>query len=103
VAPLRIAPAQHALEASFVGLQTLDVVSTLRSLNAGYNEANPLMRGVSAHPIAFAAVKAGAAATTILLTRRVARQNRVAALATMAAINAGYAFVVVRNFRVAER
>jgi hypothetical protein len=88
---------------SFVGLEALDVFSTMRGIRHGHAEANPLMRGVAGSPMAMTAVKAGAAASTILLVRQVARKNRVAAIAMMAAMNTALSVVVVRNLRVAGR
>jgi hypothetical protein len=88
-----------ALQVSFGALQIMDVVSTRRALNAGLTEANTAMRGVVDRPLAVAAVKAGATATTIYLVNRIARKNRAAAILTMVAINSAYSFVVVRNIR----
>jgi hypothetical protein len=88
-----------ALHISFGALQFMDALSTVRGINAGLSESHPLMRGLVGHPAAMVAVKAGAGATTILLTRRMARKNRVAALITMAGVNSAYAVVVARNLR----
>lgn len=88
-----------SLQISFGALQVLDVFSTVRGVNHGMSEANPLMRGLVRHPVAMAAVKGGAAATTIFLVRHVARKNRVAGIAIMAAVNTALSVVVVRNLR----
>ncbi len=105
--PPTVAPAPrvalHALEASFAALQVLDAVSTLKAIDRGHTEQNPLMRGLVDRPAAFLAVKAGATVTTLWLVRRVARQNRLAALLTMAAIDSGYAVLVSRNLQVLRR
>jgi hypothetical protein len=90
-------PALRTLETSFVALQALDAATTLRAVGHGLEERNPLMRGLVGQPAAFIAVKAGATASTIWLLRRVARQNRAAAVLTLAAINGGYAVLVARN------
>ena len=95
--------ALRALEASFVGLQALDVVSTMRAIERGHTETNLLMRDVAGRPAAMVAVKAGSTAATVWLVRRLAKRNRVAALATMVAIDAAYVAVVARNFHVAPR
>lgn len=92
-----------ALHVSFGALQIMDVLSTVRGINAGLKESHPLMRGLAGHPAAMVAIKVGAGATTILLTRRVARKNRVAALITMAAVNSAYAVVVAQNLRAAGK
>lgn len=100
--PRPLGAALRALEASFVGLQALDVTSTMRALGRGHTETNPLMREVAGRPAAMVAVKAGSSAATIWLVRRLARRNRAAAVATMVAIDAAYAAVVARNFHVAQ-
>jgi hypothetical protein len=88
-----------ALHVSFGALQFMDVFSTVRGIDAGLRESHPLMRGLAGHPAAMVAVKIGAGATTILLTRRMARKNRVASIITMAAVNSAYAVIVARNLR----
>lgn len=95
--------AQRTLEVSFVALQALDVVSTLKAVDRGLVEQNPLMRGLVSRPAAFVAVKAGATVTTLWLLRRVTRQNRLAALVTLAAIDSGYALLVSRNMQALRR
>lgn len=101
--PRPIGAALRALEASFVGLQALDVTSTMRAMERGHTETNPLMRDVAGRPAAMVGVKAGTSVATMWLVRRLARRNRAAAVATMVAIDAAYALVVARNFHVAQR
>jgi hypothetical protein len=84
-------------------MQMLDVDSTLKALNRGATEVNPLMSGVVRNRAAFVAVKAGVAAATIYAAHRMARGNRVAAIATMVAINSAYALIVSHNYRIANR
>ena len=98
-AAARSSPTLTALQVSFAALQLMDVVSTLRGINAGFTESNPLVRGLAAHPAAMVAVKAGETAATIFLSRRMARKNRVATIVTMAALNSVYSVVVARNLR----
>lgn len=103
VTPVGVAPRRSltlpALQVSFGALQVMDVVSTVRGLNAGLTEANVVMRGIAGRPMALAAVKAGAATASVLLVNRMARRNRAAAIATMAALNTAYSLVVVRNMQ----
>ena len=87
------------LYASFAGLQALDAHSTLRALQSGGSEANPLMRNLADRPAALYAVKAGVAASAILLTERLRPKHRVAAIALMAALDSVYTMVVVHNYR----
>lgn len=91
-----------ALQIAFGALEALDVYSTMRGVDAGLTEANPLVRGAaSRHPVAFSAAKAAAASTSLYLLRHVAKRHRPLALITLAAMNATYAVVVARNLRVA--
>jgi hypothetical protein len=87
------------LYVSFASLQMLDAHSTLRAIRAGGVEQNPLLRDVAGKPAALIAVKAGVAASTIVLVDKLRVRNRVAAIALMAAINSGYAAVVAHNYR----
>lgn len=91
-----------SLYASTVAMQALDVHSTLSAFRAGASEANPLMQDVTKNPAMFMAVKAGVAATTILAARQLSKRNKMAAVATLVAINSAYAMVVSHNYRVAQ-
>jgi hypothetical protein len=87
------------LYASFAGLQVLDAHSTLRALNAGGSERNPLLRDIAGRPAALFALKAGVTASTILLTEKLRVKNRVGAIVLMVALDSAYAMVVVHNYR----
>jgi hypothetical protein len=91
-----------ALYASTVALQALDVHSTLKGLNQGAVEANPIMTGITAHRPVFIAVKAALACSTVIAAHRIAKRNKVAAAAMLIAVNGVYAYVVARNYRVAS-
>jgi hypothetical protein len=91
------------LYASFAGLQVLDANSTLRAIEAGAVERNPLMRGAAGGPTTMFAAKAGAAAATIFLTEQVRKRSRLGAIVLMAAINSAYAAVVVHNYRAGSK
>jgi hypothetical protein len=88
-----------SLYASFATLQALDVHSTLRALDGGAVEANPMMRGAASHPAALIALKAGAATSTIFLSERLRKRSRVGALVLMAAANSAYATIVAHNYQ----
>jgi hypothetical protein len=88
---------------SFSVLQGLDVHSTLRALDSGAVEANPLMKGVAGSAIGMAAVKTAAAAGVIYASERMWKHNKVAAVVFMAATNSAMAWVVQHNHRVAQR
>jgi hypothetical protein len=91
-----------SLYASTAAMQALDVHSTLNAFKHGAVEANPMMTGVAKNKAAFIALKAGMAASTILASRNMAKRNKVAAIATMVAINSAYAFVISHNYKVAR-
>jgi hypothetical protein len=88
------------LYASFAALQALDAHSTIRALNAGATEANPLVGGIAHKPVALAAVKAGLTASTIYLVEKVRVRSRRAAIALMAVLNSAYVAIVAHNYRV---
>lgn len=88
------------LYVSFATLQMLDVHSTLRGLDAGASEANPMVRGIVERPAAFVALKGGMAAATILLTDRLRGHSRPAAIITMIALNSLYATIAARNYAI---
>ena len=93
----------RSLEVSFVALQGLDIVSTMQAIDRGHEEANPLMGSISGSPAAMIGVKAGTSVATLWLVRRLARRHRVAAIITLAAIDAGYTAIVARNFSLPAR
>jgi hypothetical protein len=103
--PPRTSGATKALNSLYVStavMQGLDVHSTFAVLNSGGGEGNPVMAGVVTNKAAFIGIKAGIATGTILAARQIAKRNKVAAIATLVAINSAYAFVVQHNYRVAR-
>jgi hypothetical protein len=90
------------LYASTFTMQALDVHSTLKAFGAGAVEANPLMTGVTRHPLAFVALKAGIATSTVLAAHSMSKRNKVGAVVTLIAINSAYAMIVQHNYRVAR-
>jgi hypothetical protein len=87
------------LYASFAGLQMLDAHSTMRALENGGAERNPLLGDLAQQPAALFAFKAGVTASTILLTEKLRSKHRVGAIALMVALDSFYAMVVVHNYR----
>lgn len=92
-----------ALYAANVALQALDAHSTLSAIGNGAQEANPVMRGVVGNRGALLAVKAGAAAGTILIAEKLWRRNRVGAIVLMTVVNGVTAAIVAHNYRVSSR
>jgi hypothetical protein len=93
-------PAFAAMYAGLVTVQALDAHSTLRAIDLGLREANPLMRWASGSPVAFVALKASATAATVFVTEKIRRKHPTRALVFVGAINAAYALIVAHNYRV---
>ena len=100
------ADAQHARPRLLVPLYVmqftlngLDVHSTLRALDAGHREGNPLFESGSAKKMVGA--KLASSAVSVLLAEKLWKKNRVAAVLMMAGVNAGLTAVVANNYRLA--
>ena len=98
----RIDPMMSSLYVSTAVMQGLDVHSTLKALDAGAVEANPLMSGVTKNKAAFIAMKAGIAAGTIFAAHKASKKNRAAAIISLVAINSVYAMVANHNYKMAR-
>jgi len=109
-APVVVAPAWKpasrpailpALYAGSAALQAFDAYSTLKALNLGGVEANPVARTVVSNPAVFIGVKAAVSAASILAAEKMWKNHhRVAAIATMAATNSIMAMVAANNVKV---
>ena len=84
---------------SYATLQALDIHSTMRALDRGAVEANPLMKNVTASPASLVAVKAAGAAGVLYTTEQLWKKNPTAAVVFMIAANSGMAWVVQHNYR----
>ena len=91
------------LYASLATLNVLDALTTSKGLSHGAVEKNPFMKGVASSSAAMLAVKAGGTAVSIWMAERLWKTNRLAAIATMVAINAATGFVVLNNQKVINR
>lgn len=91
------------LYVSFAALQALDVHSTLTALDAGGREANPMVRGTLGNPAGLFLLKAGTAAGVVLITERLWRRNRTAAVVMMIALNSAYATMAANNYRLGQQ
>jgi hypothetical protein len=90
-----------ALYATSAALQGYDAFSTLRAVNHGAREANPLVGGVVKSPVAFVAMKTGVAAASIMAAERLWKTNhRMGAIGLMIASNAMMGVVAAHNSRV---
>lgn len=91
---------QPALYGGLMVLQGLDVHSTLRAIDAGHDEQNPVMRWSVEHPAALISMKAAASAATIYVAEKIRKRYPKRAMLFMAAVNSAYAFIVVHNYKV---
>ena len=98
----RTTPLLVALQATTVVTQALDVHSTIKAMDQGAVEANPLMAGIVKNKAAFIGVKAGLGAGFIYATHRMAKRNKVGATVTAAAVNSVYLVVAHHNYKVAR-
>jgi hypothetical protein len=94
--PLALPP----LYASFVTLQLLDAHSTISATRSGAEERNPIVAPLVQSPAAVIALKAATTTGAIVLTEKLWRRHRVAAIALMIGINGAYAAIVTHNYRV---
>src|SRR6187401_1439355 len=85
------------LEATFIGLQALDTASTLRALDRGLVEGNPVMRGLTNNPGAFIAMKSATTVSIVLLARKMTGRHHLANILLMSALDGAYSFIVARN------
>jgi hypothetical protein len=94
-------PLLASLQAATVVTQMLDVHSTMQAVRHGAVEANPMMGGLVQNRAAFIGVKAAMGAGLVLVTHKLAKDNKVAAIAASVAINSAYLMVARHNYRVA--
>ena len=92
-----------ALYASQIALQVLDAHSTYSAIDRGGVEVNPLMKNVVGNKGTMLAVKAGVAASVIVLAERMwKRGSRTGAVVVMLIANGVTAAVVASNYKVAS-
>jgi hypothetical protein len=95
-------PLLTSLQAATIVTQMLDVHSTATALKVGATEANPLMGGLVNNKAAFIGVKAAMGAGLIYATHHIAKDNKMLAIVTSAAINSAYLMIARHNYKVAR-
>jgi hypothetical protein len=100
--PARRPAALPALYATLAGLNALDAYTTVRALQAGAREANPLVAPTAGHFGTSLAVKAVSTAASIYLAESLWKKNRAAAVVTIIAVNGATAAVAAHNLRNAR-
>jgi len=90
------------LYGTFIGLQALDVDSTMRAVrNGAGQEANPALRRIGS-PALFA-MKAGTTASIILACERLRKEHHpLAAVVLMIGANSTYAMIAAHNYAVLQ-
>ena len=86
---------------TFGALQSLDVHSTLRAVNAGGRETNPIVGSMLSSPVAFIATKAATTAALVVLTERLRKHHPQAAMLTLVGLNSAFGMIVAHNYAVA--
>lgn len=92
-----------ALYATLGVMQAWDIYSTRSALNAGARESNPTAAPFAGNMGSMVGLKVATTAGVVLLAERMwKKNNKVAAIATMIAINGVTAAVSMRNMRNAK-
>lgn len=91
------------LYVSFGALQAWDVRTTSAALKTGAREVNPVAARFAGSSAKMFALKAATSASTVFFVERMWKQNKVAAVVVMAAINGATASVAMNNARIARR
>lgn len=91
-----------SLYATTIVVQGLDAHSTFKALDSGARESNPVVGPLADSKPGFLMLKAGIATATIYAAHSLSRRHKVAAIAALVAVNAGYALIVRSNYHVAN-
>lgn len=83
-------------------VHAIDGLSTMRVIERGGREVNPLMAPQAGNGAFLAATKVGFSTAQVFLAHRVAKKHKFGAIAALTALNVGYAMVAAHNFRVAR-
>ena len=84
-------------------LQSYDTYLTLSALKAGASEMNPVLKPSTKHPVAFIAVKAGLASTSIAAAEQMWKDNhRARAVVLMLVTNAMMVGITAHNAAVLQ-
>ena len=90
----------NGLEASYIGLNIADYITTRQAMEKGAWEANPIMRPFVKNKPAFASIKAGATLTTLYLSRKVKKEKPKVAFGLLIIGNLVYGYLANHNYKV---
>ncbi len=94
------------LPALYVALGTMqawDVYSTRSAIGAGAREANPIAAPLAGNTGSMLGLKLATTATIIVMSERLWKRNRVAAVVMLVALNGATAAVSMHNMRVGRQ
>lgn len=90
----------HSLEVTYVSLNALDLITTYKGLEYGARELNPVIgRIIENKPLAIT-YKAASVVLFLGITRKIRIDHPKLAFITLIAANAGYAYLVNRNYQI---
>jgi hypothetical protein len=92
-----------ALYVSLAAVQAWDVYSTRSAIGAGAREANPIAAPFTGNVGSMLGLKLATTATAIVLSERLWKKNRVAAVVALVALNGATAAVAMHNMRVGRQ
>jgi len=86
---------------SFAALQVADIHTTIRALDNGAVEANPLLKGIADSPVKLGLVKVAGTAALFTASEALWRKGKKkTAIVLMIAGNVGMTAVVYRNYQI---
>lgn len=94
--------AYHALEASYIGLQAADVITTYKGIRLGAYEQNPAANYMLKHDLLIPG-KILASTAFLYSCRRIRKENPKLAMIYLIGGNLVYGAVVTRNYQICVR
>lgn len=93
----------HSLEASYIALNTADVLITYKGLEKGLREANPFIQDIIDNKPLFIGIKAVFTFGALALIRQVRKHDRKTGMIYLIGANVLYSVVVAHNYSVVIR
>lgn len=92
--------AYHSLEASYIGLNALDLLTTYKALGAGGREANPVMAIFIKNQAQAIAFKSVTTLGALALLRYCRKDHPKGALVSLIVLNVGMGYLVNHNYQL---
>lgn len=90
----------HALELSFIGLNTLDAITTYQGIAKGGRELNPFVRSMIENKPLFITIKATFTFGGLYLIRQLQKRDNKTGMIYLISANVLYSIVVARNISI---